>query len=124
MLWVGVFQQLSQLQWVFADLLNRREQEAVQGNVDHLLEQPACFEEENVLVGLHELRELDAGVGVVVAVLGVDLEICLLNIEKKNRRVRKQGNSLGSVLTLGEKEQNHTDSKKKKKNYNYTNKTN
>lgn len=88
MLWVGIFQQLSQLQWVFADLLNWREQEAVQGNVDHLLEQPACLEEENVLVGLHELRELDTGVGVVVAVLGVDLEICLLNI-KENRRVRK-----------------------------------
>lgn len=85
MLWVGVFQQLSQLQWVFADLLNRREQEAVQGNVDHLLEQPACLEEENVLVGLHELRELDTGVGVVVAVLGVDLEICLLNIKEKQK---------------------------------------
>lgn len=111
MLWVGVFQQLSQLQWVFADLLNRREQEAVQGNVDHLLEQPACLEEENVLVGLHELRELDTGVGVVVAVLGVDLEICLLNIKEK-RRVRKQENSLGSMLKVGEKEQNHNNSKK------------
>lgn len=91
--------------------MNRREQEAVQGNVDHLLEQPACLEEENVLVGLHELRELDTGVGVVVAVLGVDLEICLLNIKEK-RRVRKQENSLGSMLKVGEKEQNHTDSKK------------
>lgn len=90
MLWVGVFQQLSQLQWVFADLLNRREQEAIQGNVDHLLEQPACLEEENVLVGLHELRELDTGVGVVVAVLGVDLEICLLNIKEKEELESKK----------------------------------
>lgn len=69
MLWVGVFEQLSQLQRVLADLLNWGEQEAVQGNVNHLLEQSAGLEEEHVLVDLHELRELDAGIGVVVAIL-------------------------------------------------------
>lgn len=69
MLWVGVLEQLSQLQWVLADLLNWGEQEAVQRDVDHLLEQSAGLEEEHVLVDFHQLRELDAGVGVVVAVL-------------------------------------------------------
>ena len=68
-LWVCVFEQLSQLQRVLADLLNWCEQEAVQGNVDHLGEESAGLEEEHVLVDLHELRELDAGVGVVVAIL-------------------------------------------------------
>lgn len=68
-LWVGVFEQLSQLQWVLADLLNWGEQEAIQGNVDHLLEQSAGLEEEHVFVGLHELGELDTGIGVVVAIL-------------------------------------------------------
>lgn len=69
MLWVGVFEQLGQLQWVLADLLNWGEQETIQGDVDHLLEQSAGLEEEHVLVGLHELGELDAGIGVVVAIL-------------------------------------------------------
>lgn len=68
-LWVGVFEQLSQLQWVLADLLNWGEQETVQGNVDHLLEQSARLEEEHVFVDLHDLRELDAGIRVVVAIL-------------------------------------------------------
>lgn len=66
---VCVFEQLSQLQRVLADLLDRGEQEAIQGNVDHLLEQPAGLEEEHEFVGLHELRQLDTGVGVVVAIL-------------------------------------------------------
>lgn len=66
---VGVFEQLSQLQRVLADLLNRSEQEAVQRDVDHLLEESAGLEEEHVLVDLHDLRELHAGVGVVVAIL-------------------------------------------------------
>lgn len=69
MLWVGVFEKLGQLQRILADLLNWSEQEAVQGNINHLLEQSAGLEEEHVLVDFHQLRELDAGVGVVVAVL-------------------------------------------------------
>lgn len=52
-LWVGVFKELSQLQWVLADLLHGCEQEAVQGDVDHLLKQTTCLKEENVLVDLH-----------------------------------------------------------------------
>lgn len=78
-LWVGVFEQLSQLKWVLADLLNWCEQEAIQGNVNHLLEQSAGLEEEHVFVDLHEFRELDASVRVVVAILRIDLEICLLH---------------------------------------------
>ena len=85
MLWVGVFEQLSQLQWVLADLLNWGEQEAIQRNVNHLLEESARLEEEHVLVDLHELGELDAGVGVVVAILGIDLEICLLHVKTRHK---------------------------------------
>lgn len=69
MLWVGILEQLSQLQWVLADLLNWGKQETIQGNVDHLLEQSAGLKEEHVFVDLHELRELNAGVGMVVAIL-------------------------------------------------------
>lgn len=86
MLWVGVFEQLSQLQWVLADLLNRGEQEAIQGDVNHLLEESARLKEEHVLVDFHELGELDAGIGVVVAILGIDLEICLLRVKTRDRR--------------------------------------
>lgn len=75
---VGVLEQLGQLQGVFADLLHGGEQEAIQGDVNHLLQQAAGLEEVNVLVDLGEARQLHAGVGVVVAVLGVDLELCLL----------------------------------------------
>lgn len=75
---VGVLEQFSQLQRVLADLLHGRQQEAVQRDVNHLLQQAARLEEEDILVDLHQLGELQAGVGVVVAVLGVDLEICLL----------------------------------------------
>lgn len=85
-LWVGVLEQLSQLQRVLADLLNGREQEAIQRNVDHLLEQSAGLEEEHVLVDLYELGELDAGVGVIVAILGVDLEVCLLHVTIQNMK--------------------------------------
>lgn len=86
MLRVGVLEQLGQLQRVLADLLHRREQEAVQRDVDHLLQQPARLEEEDVLVGLHELGELHAGVRVVVAVLGVDLEVRLLGRKMRINR--------------------------------------
>lgn len=75
---VGVLEQLGQLQGVFADFLHRGQQEPIQGDVDHLLQQPAGLEEVNVLVHLGEARQLHAGVGVVVAVLRVDLKLCLL----------------------------------------------
>ena len=84
MLWIGVFKQLSQLQWVLADLLNWGEQEAIQRNVNHLLEESARLKEEHVLVDLHELGELDAGVGMVVAILRIDLEICLLHVTTRH----------------------------------------
>lgn len=74
----GVLEQLSQLQWVFADLLHRREEEAVQGDVDHLLEQAAGLEEVPVLAVLHEVGQLHAGAWVVVAVLRVDGKALLL----------------------------------------------
>lgn len=66
---VGVFEQLSQLQRVFADLLHRSQQKAIQRDVDHLLQQAAGLEEVDILVDLGEARQLRAGVGVVVAVL-------------------------------------------------------
>lgn len=78
MLLCGVLEQLSQLQWVFADLLHRREEEAVQGDVDHLLQQAAGLEEVPVLAVLHEVGQLHTGAWVVVAVLGVDGEALLL----------------------------------------------
>lgn len=75
---VGVLEQLGQLQGVFADFLHGGEQEAIQGDVNHLLQQAAGLEEVHVLVDLGEARQLHAGVRVVVAVLRVDLELCLL----------------------------------------------
>lgn len=77
-LWVGVLQQFSQLQWVLANLLNRSKQESIQRNVNHLLEQATGLKEEHVLLDLHQFGELNAGIGVVVAILRVDLEVCLL----------------------------------------------
>lgn len=69
MLRVGVFEELGELQWVFADFLHGCEQEAIERNVDHLLEQTTSLEEEHILLHLHQLGELDAGVGVIVTVL-------------------------------------------------------
>lgn len=68
MLRVGVLEQLSQLQWVLAYLLNRREQEAIQGNINHFLQQTASLKEEYIFVDLHELGELETGVGVIITV--------------------------------------------------------
>lgn len=78
MLLCGVLEQLSQLQWVFADLLHRGEQEAIQGDVNHLLEQPAGLEEVPVLALLHEVGQLHTGTWVVVAVLRIDGKALLL----------------------------------------------
>lgn len=41
----SVFEKLSQLERIFADFLDRSEQEAVYGNVDHLLEEATSLEE-------------------------------------------------------------------------------
>ena len=73
-----VFEQLGQLQRVLADLLDGREQEAVDGDVDHLLEETARLEEVLVPAVSHQLAQLHAGVQVVVAVLRVDPEAVLL----------------------------------------------
>lgn len=78
MLLCGVLEQFSQLQRVFADLLHGREEEAIQGDVDHLLKQAAGLEEVPVLALLHEVGQLHAGTRVVVAVLGVDGKALLL----------------------------------------------
>lgn len=40
----GVFEKLSQLKRIFADLLNRGEQEAVDSDVDHLLKEATGLE--------------------------------------------------------------------------------
>lgn len=65
----SVFQQLGQLQRVFADFLDGGEQEAVDGDVDHLLEQATGLEEVLVPAVSHQLAQLHTGVQVVVAIL-------------------------------------------------------
>lgn len=74
----GVLEQLGQLQGVLADLLHGCEQEAVNGDVDHLLQQAAGLEEVPVPALLHQARQLRAGARVVVTVLGIDSEALLL----------------------------------------------
>lgn len=78
MLLCGVLEQLSQLQWVFTDLLHRCEEEAIQGYVNHLLEQAAGLKEVPVLALLHEVGQLHTGTRVIVAVLRVDGKALLL----------------------------------------------
>lgn len=79
----GVFEQFRQLQWVLADLLYRREQEAVNSNVDHLLQQAAGLKEVPVPALLHQVGQLRAGAGVVVTVLGIDRKALLLGKRKQ-----------------------------------------
>ena len=74
----SVFEQLGQLQGVFADLLYGCEEEAVDSDVDHLLQQTAGLEEVLVPPVSHQLGQLHAGVQVVVTVLRVDPEAILL----------------------------------------------
>ena len=85
-----VFQQLRQLQRVFADLLDRGEQEAVDGDVNHLLEEAAGLEEVLVAAVAHQLAELHAGVQVVVTVLRVDPEAVLLWRRTEEHRERER----------------------------------
>lgn len=68
----GVFEQLSQLQGVLADLLDGREQEASDGDVNHLLQQPAGLKEVLVPAQLHEALQLPTRCRVGVTVLRVD----------------------------------------------------
>lgn len=49
------------------------------------MQQPAGLEEVHVLAELGEPGELHTGVGVVVAVLRIDLEVCLLGAQLKVR---------------------------------------
>lgn len=51
---VGILDQRGQLQWVFADLLHWGQQEAIEGDVDHILQQLAGLTEIHVLVELGE----------------------------------------------------------------------
>lgn len=91
-----VLEQFSQLQRVFADLLHWSQQEAIQGDVDHFLKQSAGLKEVHILAELGEARELHAGIGVIVAVLGVDLEVCLLGkqLEVRTADSCSPGNSV------------------------------
>lgn len=74
----SVFEQLGQLQWVFADLLHWRQQEAIDGYVHHLLLQSAGFEKVLEAGVPHQPGQLHAGVHVVVAVLRVNPKPILL----------------------------------------------
>lgn len=67
-----VLEQLPQLQGVFADLLHRSEQEAGDGDVNHLLQEAAGLKEVLVPARLHEALQFGAGRRVGVAVLRVD----------------------------------------------------
>lgn len=83
MLGVRVLEQLRQLEGILADLLHWGQQKAIQGNVNHSLQQPTGLEEVHVLAELGEPGELHTGVGVVVAVLRIDLEVGLLGAQRK-----------------------------------------
>lgn len=68
MLLRSVFEKLSQLEWIFADFLDRSEQEAVDGNVNHLLEEAAGLEEVLVPAIPHQFAQLHTCIQVVVTV--------------------------------------------------------
>lgn len=69
MLLSGVLEQFGELQRVFADFLNGREKKTVDGDVNHLLEQAAGFEEVTVFALFHELGKFNAGTGMIVTIL-------------------------------------------------------
>lgn len=64
----GVFKKLGQLEWIFADFLDGREQEAIYGDVNHLLEEATGFEEVLVPAIPHQFAQLHTGIQVVVTV--------------------------------------------------------
>lgn len=84
MLLGSVFEELSQLEGIFADFLDGREQETIYGDVNHLLEESTGLEEVLVPAVPHQLAQLHTGVQVVVAVLWVDPETILLQREEKD----------------------------------------
>lgn len=69
MVFWGVLQEFPELQRVFTDLLHRREQEACDGDVDHLLQEATGLEEVLVFAHLHETMQLRTGCRVRVAVV-------------------------------------------------------
>lgn len=108
MLLRGVLEQLGQLQGVLADLLHWGEQEAVDGDVDHLLEQAASFKEVSVPALLHQVGQLGAGARMVVTVLGIDGKALLLGREAQRRQVigrhramMSSGGGAGGMYRLG-----------------------
>lgn len=68
MLLRGVFEKLSQLEGIFADFLDRGEQEAVDGDVDHLLEEATGLKEVLVPAIPHQFAQLHTGIQMVVTV--------------------------------------------------------
>ena len=82
-LW-GVLEQFSQLQRVFTDLLDGREQETGDGDVDHLLEEPTGLKEMFESTQLHEALQLSTGHWVGVAVLRVDRKTLPLERNEKD----------------------------------------
>lgn len=69
MVFGGVLKQFTQLQGVFTDLLDGREQESCNGNVDHLLEEPAGLKEMLIFARLHEALQLSTGCWMSVTVV-------------------------------------------------------
>lgn len=64
-----VFEQLSQLKRVFADLLHRREQESGNGDVNHLLQETTGFKKVLITSLLHQALQLRTRCRVCVTVL-------------------------------------------------------
>lgn len=83
MVFGGVLQQFSQLQGVFTDLLDGREQEPCDGNVNHLLEEPTGLKEMFIFSRLHEAVQLSTGCWVSVTVVRVDREALVLRTKEK-----------------------------------------
>lgn len=82
----GVLEQLSQLQGIFTDLLDRGEQETSDGNVNHLLEEPAGLKKVLISPHLHQALQLATGSWMGVTVLGVDREALPLWKKKQCER--------------------------------------
>lgn len=80
-LW-GVLEKFSQLQRIFADFLDGREQEASDGDVDHLLEEATGLKEMFISARLHEAMQLSTRHWMGVTVLGVDRETLPLKKQK------------------------------------------
>lgn len=94
MVFWGVLEEFPELQRVFTDLLHRREQEACDGDVDHLLQEAAGLEEVLVFAILHETMQFRTGRRVSVAVLGVDGET--FSLQKVKHRIKNS-----KIITTG-----------------------